>query len=260
MAFKKTDISKGDKFGRWTVMTPDQKNQETGGRHHSCKCDCGTIRSIYHGNLVSGKTKSCGCMAREMTGNRSRTHGMSGSKIYMTWNRMLSRCSNPIVDRYEQYGGRGIAVCDRWKKFENFYADMGDIPGDGYSIGRKDNDGNYEPGNCRWETALEQGNNTSTNVFIEFNGKRKTLSQWVRIYNLDYSRTRQRFAKGIEPPELFDPKHRIKRLITIGTKTMLVTEWMKELDIPISTYYLKKRRGKTDVEIISGYLDKKPHP
>lgn len=109
---------------------------------------------------------------------------------------MRVRCEDPDSENYKRYGGRGIRVCRRWSRFENFIADMGPRPGSGYSIERKDNDGNYTPKNCVWATAKQQCNNRSTNRFIEFQGQRKTLTQWAEL--LGYSRQKlwQRFRAG----------------------------------------------------------------
>jgi len=253
MAIKKTMVCKGEKYNRWTVIEVDILRKSN--RFHLCECECGNKKEIYHANLVHGKSKSCGCLNKEVLSAR-KTHGKSRDRIYGVWNRMLSRCSNPIVDRYPQYGGRGIKVCDRWLKFENFYEDMGDIPSSDHSIGRKDNDGNYEPNNCKWETREEQANNTSRSLFIEHNGKVLTLTQWARELNINYGKLRSRYVSGMRPPKLFSSpdKDMHKKPVSAGGKTLLVTEWMKELDIPISTFYLKKRRGMTSEEIISSYL------
>jgi hypothetical protein len=108
---------------------------------------------------------------------------------------MISRCTNPKFPGYKNYGGRGITVCERWRQYEHFLADMGERP-HGMTIERKDNDGNYEPDNCRWATRLEQANNKRTNVFIEFDGKRMTRSQWERELGLGSTTLRNRLRNG----------------------------------------------------------------
>ncbi len=242
-------VNVGDKFGRWVVVVPYELNGYT-----KCKCVCGEIKNVHRANLTSGKSKSCGCLSREMAGNR-KTHGMSSTKIYATWNRMLSRCSNPTVDRYKNYGGRGIKVCKRWLKFDNFYVDMGDIPSKNHSIGRNDNDGNYELKNCQWETRDTQMNNTSRSIIIEYEGSKISLTQWSRKKNISYSKLIARYNKGIRPPELFEKQDNNKKIITASNgESMLITKWMKKLKIPISTFYLRIRQGKSHYEIVESYL------
>lgn len=157
----------GGRFGRLTV-------QDYAGRHNCnhywlCRCDCGTTATVERRQLVSGKTTSCGCYARELRlarmreqperfrGSR-RTHGRFGSALYRSWAAMIQRCTNPKRENYSYYGGRGITVCARWRVFENFAADMGERP-PGTTLERNDNDKGYEPGNCRWATMQEQSNN-----------------------------------------------------------------------------------------------------
>lgn len=130
------------------------KLSERGG-YRFCRCDCGIEKEISVNSLGQG-VKSCGCLRRKS----NLTHGMANSREYKSWCMMHSRCSNPNYTYYYRYGGRGIRVCDRWNSFESFYADMGQRPA-GKSLDRINNDGNYEPGNCRWSTQKEQIGNRS---------------------------------------------------------------------------------------------------
>ena len=146
------------KFNRLTII------EKVSSKKYRCKCDCGNETVVYLHHLKSGGTKSCGCLKKEMIGLTNYKHGHAGNskttKIYHAWEGMKARCYNKNYPKYDRWGGRGIKVCDRWlESFENFLADMGEPPGKEYSVDRKDNNGNYEPNNCRWATDDEQQQN-----------------------------------------------------------------------------------------------------
>ena len=154
----------GQRFGR--LITLRREKNRGGHQRWECRCDCGGVTVTDAANLASGVTKSCGCLKTDMTrqkcstGDMTRTHGMSATPIYGRWHAMMTRCANFNHPSYKKYGARGITVCERWQKFENFFADMGLPPSPKHSIDRwPDNAGNYEPGNCRWATASEQARN-----------------------------------------------------------------------------------------------------
>ncbi len=202
----------GRTYGRLLVLSQAENlNNQT--RWH-CRCECGTKLALRTINFVSGNTKSCGCWKSETTSMRVRarctTHGASvrGNKkrSYIIWMNMVQRCTNPLVPSYIHYGARGISMCDRWRtSYANFIADMGDPPV-GYSIDRINNDGNYEPTNCRWAPRKVQARNTRRNHMIEYLGERLALSEWAERTGLPYATLLHRVTAGWSPEEALTRK------------------------------------------------------
>lgn len=166
----------GRKFGRIIILG------FAGNRMWFCKCDCGKITKVFAGSLKDGTTNSCGCFMRERAREANIEHGHTINKrrtpTHKTWQGMLERCNNPNSIRFYDYGGRGIKVCERWLKFENFLEDMGERPKN-TTIERKENNKGYYKENCRWATVKEQCNNRRSNHFLTFNEKTQTMAQWA---------------------------------------------------------------------------------
>lgn len=144
----------GMEFERWKVV-----GSATKPRHFACICVCGTKRDVFSGSLLSGKSRSCGCLSAELTKKREKIHGLCGTKEYRVWSSMIDRAHHYSSSHSFYYQERGIVVCDRWLiSFENFLEDMGICP-EGLTLERVDNKLGYFPENCRWDTRSQQSSN-----------------------------------------------------------------------------------------------------
>ena len=186
----------GMRFGRLMVVgLADRSN--TGRIRWECKCDCGNVSKVLTHCLVSGRIVSCGCYQREKVGDMSRTHGQYKTRLHRIWNNMLQRCGNPKNDSYSTYGAKGIAVCDEWKDFENFYEwAMSSGYADNLSIDRIDNSKGYSPDNCHWATPQEQTDNRQCSRYVSHNGKTQTIKAWAKETGIPYQTLLNRFDKG----------------------------------------------------------------
>ncbi len=174
-------VEVGQRFGKVTAVSNSGKENKWGRIAWNCRCECGKEFMTRESTLI--RMSSCGC-------NRKWSqivHGLGGTPEHKSWANMIQRCTNPSVERYPRYGGRGITVCQRWREFVNFLADMGPRPSTGHSIERDDTNGNYEPSNCRWATAKEQAQNKTNNVRVVLRGEPMILIEALKIIGVEPS-------------------------------------------------------------------------
>lgn len=187
-------------FGRWTAL------KEAGRRHRGvlwlCRCSCGTEKIVGGLSLRNGASKSCGCLGREVwreSAARMRAKkgddGHTKTPEFRSWRNMLDRCENPKSKSYHNYGGRGITVCADWHQFKAFIRDMGSRP-IGTTLERINNDGNYEPSNCKWATAMQQRRNSRQNRFLTFNGRSQCVVDWAKTMGVPRTLLQNRLHKG----------------------------------------------------------------
>lgn len=194
----------GRRFGRLIVTSEAERRKISGSlrRQWHCKCDCGNTLIVSHASLQSGNTKSCGCYRDHVKQTRCLTHGharkKSGTKshTYSIWCQMIRRCHREDDQKYYMYGARGISVCERWREnFEIFLADMGEKPEE-MSLDRVDNDGGYDPANCRWATRKEQQRNMRTTRWVEYQGRRMSLAEACELSGLNRGKVQGRLKLG----------------------------------------------------------------
>lgn len=206
----------GVRFGRLTVLNraEDYKRAKGSARDQwLCLCDCGTEKKVLGFCLRGGTVKSCGCLRRETTSARNRTHGFTDGRLYNVWKGMKQRCSDRNHNSYDRYGGRGISVCDEWldyEKFREWAMNAGYVEDAAYGACTLDRimvDGDYEPGNCRWVTSEIQANNKSNNHLVTYNGETHTIAEWAKKIGVQQKTLRARLGvygwsveKAIETP------------------------------------------------------------
>lgn len=193
----RSEEHEGKKFGRLTAIRK--------GAPHKWffLCECGNEKEIVYEDVKQGKTTSCGCFRSEATSERLSSHGHANrgaqTRAYRIWCAAKTRCTNPNTPGWDRYGGRGITMCDRWiNSFEAFLDDMGEPP-EGMIIDRIDNNGNYEPGNCRWATIEEQSINKEKVTKVEWEGKTYTLKSYSKLRGVGYTSMWKFMKKGTFP-------------------------------------------------------------
>lgn len=202
----------GMRYGRLTAMKR-VKNSKNGQTMWQFKCECGKEIVTTGWAARSGHTTSCGCFLSETTASLKYSHGMARTRIYKIYQKMKERCYKETDKSYSRYGGRGISICDDWSGengFDNFYKwSIKNGYSEDLTIDRMDNDGNYEPNNCRWTNAIVQANNRRNNRFVTYKGQTKTISEWSKETGISSATIRARLNKGLSVKcALFTPVKR----------------------------------------------------
>lgn len=191
----------GEKYNHLTCISEVIKKDKYYNKYYLFKCDCGNEKIICGKSVINGKTTSCGCYLKQLMsiiGKKSRKHGYGGKRLFHIYETMKQRCNKPKAINYYMYGGRGIKVCKEWENnpssfikwaLENGYADN-------LTIDRIDSNGNYEPQNCRWVTHKEQANNRRINVFIDDNGNKITITNYMQKYKISKGRAYGMLKRG----------------------------------------------------------------
>lgn len=200
-----SSLTVGSIYGRLLYLT---ELPSTGcGRRGSFVCECGNKIEVRLSMVGRGTTRSCGCLQRDRTASANMKHGESvrGARTteYRSWKEMRQRCESSSNHAFKDYGGRGISVCDRWKDYGNFIADMGRKPSPAHSIERVDNEKGYGPNNCKWGTKTEQARNRRSNKMVDFNGESMSLAAAVERAGLPYARVSMRLRRGMSDQEAF---------------------------------------------------------
>lgn len=205
MGAEKTKQEAGNRYGRLIVLS--RAGSSGSKAAWLCRCDCGTELVVTGDSLRSRSRTSCGCWRSKNAKDRFTKHGHSNgggikreSKTYRSWQEMWARCTRSNHTSYENYGGRGISVCEEWRDFNRFLVDMGERP-DGTSLDRVDGELGYFAKNCRWSDRLTQNRNRRGNILISINGDAKCIAEWAAVYGAKYMTLYNRIARGMSPEE-----------------------------------------------------------
>jgi hypothetical protein len=234
----------GDQFGMWLVVGPCDD-----GVMVLCRCRCGTERPVNRFNLAAGKSRSCGCGC-------ARVRGVGRTPEYHAWWSMIDRCSRETHRSYHRYGGRGIAVCDRWiDSFDNFLSDMGPRPSSDHSIDRIDNDGDYEPANCRWATRKQQSNNRCQTILLTIGNETRSVKEWSEVSPVSEDAISARLKDGWSTEDaVMTPPRRsgVSLMVTIDGSTRSASEWSALSGTKSNTIRKRLRKGYSAYDAVWG--------
>ena len=237
------DIS-GQRFSRLVALS------YAGEGKWLCRCDCGNMVAPRTDSLTGGNTTSCGCARRK--------NGSVSNPTYRVWQGIKMRCLNPNDTGYHNYGGRGIKVCERWLDFDTFLHDMGARP-NGFEIGRIDNNGDYEPGNCRWETRREQMSNTRRSHMLTWKGKTMTLTEWAKRLGITPNALTDRIRRKLPMDQIMQVGNQGREEVILewDGRSQTATQWAQELGINRETLYARLYAGWSPERALSTPARKK---
>lgn len=234
----------GKEYGRLTIL--ESAGSRSGvGRLVKCRCSCGKILPRVFYQLLSGVTKSCGCLNVEQLKQLAKKHGRSGDPEYLIWKGVRSRCRIKSATGYYRYGGRGLYVCKPWNKYENFIEDMGPRPSAKHSIERRNNNIGYRPSNCYWATDAEQRANKEHTIRIKIGKSVRTLRQWADYYNTRRSVVYHRICLlGWDPlTALTTPIKAKNQKIELRGQMKTLVEWCSYSGVKTTTARAQLKRG-----------------
>lgn len=247
----------GKVFGRLTVIG------YVGNGKWETHCQCGSTQSTTTQNLSSGKTKSCGCLQRELAKKAKTTHGGKGTKAHSIWQGIVQRCKNPNTKQWKDYGGRGITLCQEWETYEGFVLDMGQPPA-GHCIERVNNAIGYTKENCKWATRKEQQNNRRNTTVLSYLGEKKTLIDWADIAGITTGTLRSRISNSWPVEEALGFKQRQRKSkennpntnsiwVSFGGETRYLADWCRKLGLNGKTVGSRIARGASPIKALGLY-------
>lgn len=242
-------------LGAIVSVSPSRRTPQI-KRYYACVCTCGKKIISPYSLLRSKKTKSCGCIKKEVTIDRNYKHGYSVRKgkhpLYGTWMNMKNRCENPNYEYKDYY--KNISVSSEWRdSFETFLKDMGEKP-KGYTLDRIDNTKGYSKENCRWASWYTQANNSRKNKIVTFKGESKTVAVWARELNLNYNKLLSRLTKGWTVEDAFTIPYEDKTIEFKGERKT-ITEWARHLKIAPTTLRNRLSKGWDIEDALSSTVD-----
>lgn len=240
-------VKPGQVFGRLKVLKKYRRRYSKNLNWFClCECVCGNKTSMYLYSLLKGVSKSCGCLNKELARSRAFRHGHhvgnKASGTYRSWQGMFPRCYNLKSPAYKNYGGRGIVVCARWSKFENFLSDMGERP-KGLTLDRRDNDKGYNPSNCHWATKSEQAVNRRTSRKLVFKGEVLSVVEWSIRTGIKEGCITKRLNMGWSAEETLTTNTRSNRRLKFRGETLTLAEWVRRTGISDSCIRKRLKLG-----------------